>query len=510
MKLKYIIPTCMALVAAVFTGCSEDNDPTYLDEVRVSSSYVSIPQDGGSTAITVTTTGDWSFANQQWIAGKDTTNAAGPKWLTISNTSGAAGENTITFSAESTLDGRTCELLLECGGKTQRINVIQGLSTVSTATCAEVLAGPDSKTYRVTGTVTSIVNTTYGNWYLDDGTGEVYIYGTLDAKGGTKNFLSWGLEVGDEITVEGPKTTYNGTVELVDVTVIGISKSLIKVDSLSTTDALPVEGGDVTAFVTCKGDGIAVEIPDDAEDWLFISSISSNTVTFRALANEGGDRSTTVTFRTYNGSKEYTSQVVINQKGAIVECPVLDFLSAEVGNTQYRLTGVISKVAKASYGNVYLRDYSANVYVYGIGSKGDFEALGLKAGDIVTLVGKRAEYKGTPQMSGAQYESHISVNEVSIADFLTKEDSKDVYYKVTGTVDEIANDTYGNLYINDGEGNRLYVYGCYPGYGASGDARKGFLATAGITVGSKLTMIGYKDTYKGTIELCGGIYFSHE
>ena len=36
------------------------------------------------------------------------------------------------------------------------------------------------------------------------------------------------------------------------------------------------------------------------------------------------------------------------------------------------------------------------------------------------------------------------------------------------------------------------------------------LIELGIEVGDKLTMIGYKDTYKGTIELCGGIYFSHE
>ena len=148
------------------------------------------------------------------------------------------GRLSITFSADATLDGRTAELQLVCGGKTQHINVIQGLSTVSDATCAEVIAGPDSKTYRVTGTVTSIANTTYGNWYLNDGTGEVYIYGTLDAKGQTKNFLSLGLEVGDVVTVEGPKTTYNGTVELVDVTVVSIKKSLIKVDSLSVTDGV--------------------------------------------------------------------------------------------------------------------------------------------------------------------------------------------------------------------------------------------------------------------------------
>mgnify|MGYP000063794915 CR=1 FL=1 len=50
--------------------------------------------------------------------------------------------------------------------------------------------------------MTAIANTTYGNLYLNDGTGEIYIYGTLDASGAEKNFLSLGIEVGDEITVQ--------------------------------------------------------------------------------------------------------------------------------------------------------------------------------------------------------------------------------------------------------------------------------------------------------------------
>ena len=100
-------------------------------------------------------------------------------------------------------------------------------------------------------------------------------------------------------------------------------------------------------------------------------------------------------------------------------------------------------------------------------------------------------------MTGAQLENSIKVTEVSIADFLTKEDAKDVYYMVSGKIDEIANDQYGNLYITDGT-NRLYVYGCYPGWGATGDARKGAIAANGIVVGDKLTVIGPKSTYKGT------------
>ena len=501
MKLRYFIPSLLAVVAAMFTGCSDNNDPTYLSEIRVSQSYVALNTSGGSVSIDVTASGSWTVTGA-------------PSWLTVSPASGT-GNGSITFSADAA-EGRTAEVLIACDGKTQRVNIIQGIAQVSTATCAEVIAGPDSKTYRVTGTVTGIANTTYGNWYLNDGTGEVYIYGTLDSKGATKNFLSWGLEVGDQITVEGPKTTYNGTVELVDVTVVKIVKSLIKCDSLSVdgvkSDELPVAGGEITAHLTCKGQGVAVEIPASAKDWLGVTSSTvgaTPTVTFYAKANEGGDRETTVVFKTTDGSKEYTSQATIKQKGAIVECSIADFLAAAVGNTQYRLTGVITKVAGAAYGNVYIKDYSGEAYVYGIGAKGDFEAKGLKEGDVVTLVGKRGEYKGTAQMTGGQLEKSISVTEVSIADFLAKEDNANVYYMVSGKIDEIANDTYGNLYITDGT-NRLYVYGCYPGWGATGDNRKGAIATYGIAVGDKLTVIGPKSTYKGTPQVNGGVYFSHE
>ena len=86
------------------------------------------------------------------------------------------------------------------------------------------------------------ISTTQGNWDIVDATGKVYVYGTLDAKGNTKNFASLGLEEGDEVTIQGPKTTYGTTVELVDVTVLKINKSLIKVDSVYN-DVLPVEGG---------------------------------------------------------------------------------------------------------------------------------------------------------------------------------------------------------------------------------------------------------------------------
>lgn len=530
MKLKYFIPSLVAVVAAMFTGCSVDNDPTYLDGLRVSQSYVALPQNGGSTSITINSADSWNIDE-----------ASIPAWLTISPKSGSAGEGTVSFSVESTEDARSCELLLKSAGKTQRINVLQYaeetepvIMSVSEA-LAMINAGTmGTKAHYVKGVVCKIqeISTSYGNatYYLsDDGTFkngtwlQVYRgYWINNEKFTDANAFS----VGDELIIKGVLINYNGNTPETQqgaCEVISVSKSLLKCDSLMVADEkiseLPVAGGEITAYLTCKTtNGVAVEIPAEAKEWLGVTSSTVGaipTVTFYAKKNEGGDREATVIFKTTDGSKDYTSQATIKQKGAIVTCSSLaEFLAAPVGDTQYRITGVISKVAKAQYGNIYIKDFSGEVYVYGVGAKGDFEALGLKVGDIVTLVGKRGEYNGTAQMTGGQYESHIPVTEVTIEEFLTKPDSKTTYYMVTGTIKSLldskgkAND-YGNLYMTDGT-NDLYVYGCYPGYGATGDDKKFFIAENEIQVGDKLTMIGYKDTYNGLVELCGGICFGFE
>ena len=93
-------------------------------------------------------------------------------------------------------------------------------------TCAVVLTeGVDGELYHVKGTCKEIQNPDYGNWILEDETGEILIYGTLDAEGNTKNFTSLGIEEGDVVEVCGPRKTFKTTtIELVDVTVLSITK----------------------------------------------------------------------------------------------------------------------------------------------------------------------------------------------------------------------------------------------------------------------------------------------
>ena len=321
MKLKYIFASIVATLA--LAGCTKEAEQHFLKEIKVSSSYVSLAMTGASNTITVTATENWSISVPEKAA----------EWLTVTPTSGSAGETQVTFSAPATLDGRNAEIIISGNTAKQHINVIQGLATVSDATCAEVIAGPDSKTYRVTGTCTRIANTSYGNWYLEDATGEIYIYGTVDGSG-KYNWASFGIEVGDEVTVQGPKTTYNGTVELVDVSVVKVNKSLIKVDSVDPEDAtIAKEGGDLTVTLANKGKNLGFIIPEEAKAWLGATVLDDNVVILTAAANEGGDRETTVTFKTTDGTKEYTAELTIAQKGAIIDATVKEFLDAPVGET---------------------------------------------------------------------------------------------------------------------------------------------------------------------------------
>ena len=499
MKLKYFIPMFI-MALAMLTSCSDDEVVTYPDGLRVSSSYMALPVEGGSASIDV-------YCNQKWEV--DTVGAFPKKepWFDYSVSSSDKGQ-VLTITADETLDGRSTSIkLVTEGGTTQIINVMQGLSTVSTATCAEVIAGPDSKTYQVKGVCTSIANTTYGNWYLNDGTGEIYIYGTLDKNGATKNFLSLGIEVGDEITVEGPKTTYGSTIELVNVTVIAINKSLIKVDSTYVggvaSNELPLEGGELTAYVTCKGQGVTVDIPEDAKEWLSISAIKNggSEVVFKAAPNTGGDRNTTVIFKTTDGKKEYTSQMTIAQKGAIVPLTVAEFNAKEVGDAQYRLTGLVTKVDDAAAGKYYISDYTGQVYVY--------KASGEVAlNDVVTIVGKYAEFKGTPQVgSGKLEEVCASAEPISLADFNAAADDNDKLYVLTGKIVEIVNDKYGNVYIEDENGEKVYLYGVYGDW--TGENKKNFITDNGIAVGDEITVVTIKtshnDAPQGKNAVCFGV-----
>lgn len=519
MKLKYIFTSLVAALA-LFTSCDDDKTLDGLDNIQVSQSIVSLPADGGSADIQVSATDfDINIVNS-----KDKPVQVGdkeyPDWLTISKSQDKDGKTVLNFTATKATASREAYLFLVKDDQKQRIRVIQQTAKVDRplSTCKQVLEGPDGDTYKVKGSVTKIANTTYGNLYVNDGTGEVYIYGTLDANGGEKNFLSLGIEVGDEITVEGPKETYNGTVELKNVTVLSIKKSILKFNALSV-ESLPKEGGEVVAELENKGDGLTIDIPADAEDWLSVKSIAKDgdltLVTFKATANNGGARTATVSFSSSNGKTSSTITADIAQEGAIAEVTASEFLAAAEGTAIYRLTGVVTKIASADYGNIYIQDYTGEVYVYGIGSKGDFKNLNVKVGDVITLTGMRSAYKGTPQVKGGTYESHKTVKKVSVAEFLALPEDKNAWYMLTGKIATAAGGnktdvaTYGNFDLQDETGS-VYIYGVQTGWENTPNLSKKHFGDLGKGLGDEITVIGYRTAYKNVAQMGGGFFFEEK
>ena len=91
-------------------------------------------------------------------------------------------------------------------------NVEQKEPTAKVVTIKEFIDAPESPEvyYELTGVITSVSNTTYGNFYLKDETGEVLIYGLCSPTGAQKYWAASGAKVGDTITVQTVRTSYNG------------------------------------------------------------------------------------------------------------------------------------------------------------------------------------------------------------------------------------------------------------------------------------------------------------
>ena len=163
-------------------------------------------------------------------------------------------------------------------------------SEIKDATVAEFLAAETSGTvlYRLTGEITEIKNTTYGNLMLKDATGEVLIYGVKkDKDASNTSFSELGAEVGDKLTVVGNRDEYNGEKEMKngyceklekDTTTpkFSVSKETLSVASTATTASFDVKGN---VKWTVASDNAAYAVSP-------ASGEGNGTVTVKFAANE--------------------------------------------------------------------------------------------------------------------------------------------------------------------------------------------------------------------------------
>lgn len=221
-------------------------------------------------------------------------------------------------------------------------------------------------------------------------------------------------------SVFGPYSTSNITTtgEYYDIELFKYNGS-VAIETLTVTpdannpETVSYEGGILNFTVTASNidsweatsnnEAFVVEYVDDG----FKVTVAEN--------EESIGRNATITVA--GGSKSET--ITISQEAApaqVLSVTVAEFLQKDVNTTQwYQLTGEITQIASSTYGNIYLKDITGTVYVYGVTSEQktnndkSFASLDLAVGDILTINTLRSEHNGEPQAGGtipAYYVSH--------------------------------------------------------------------------------------------------------
>ena len=176
---------------------------------------------------------------------------------------------------------------------------------------------------------------------------------------------------------------------------------------------------------------------------------------------------------------------------------------------KYIVAGVITEVYNTTYGNMKITDEFGNILTiygtYGADGALRYDALESKpvAGDYVVVLGVVGHYNGTAQVKNGWILTFTTPTSIEDANAIGAAKEHNTYteekHLITGVVTEVANTKYGNLYIEDEAGNKIYVYGCYDQAGNRYDA----MVEAGHApvVGDTITVLSIVGQYNGTVQL---------
>ena len=264
-------------------------------------------------------------------------------WLTIDNndytftiTAGANEGNgrsaVVTFSAHDCDDVEVVVSQSANPNAAVKATVAEFLAltdvVASDATAEEIAAAPR---YTLTGTITSVTNKSYGNFYLNDGTGEVLIYGLVGPNGETKYWANSGAKVGDDITVKTIRTEYSNSPQ-------GKNATFVELKTPGTL-AFWVFDASAASF-TAAGDEKTIkldiyntssEVVATSDNAQFSATYANGTLTIAALEN--------TTFEAIEGNVTVTcgtlSQVI----------PVSQAAASQSGDKQEEVTAELEFVA---------------------------------------------------------------------------------------------------------------------------------------------------------------------
>lgn len=511
MKFNKIIAAIALPLMALFTSCEQDLEVA--SKVSTDKSVYAVEANGGEVTVKL-------LAPQDWTATVSPASSLDEvEGITVEPASGSGSSQIVEVTVK----------VPENKGYNRKANVsfvgetISGAITIAQVgekgerllecSIAEFLKKPvDASVYYVlTGVVANSVNPdTYSNFDLvDPKTGDkVLIYG-LAKKEDVSNqkiglLKELGIEEGDQITIASTRGAYNGTPQGMKSYYISHKKSEAPMIKLGMSEVTAAKGSDFDLAVSSN---MVTWTLSSNVSWLtFDPATGDKSTTVKVSVAEDGEGTEGVITLAAEGLESVSCKVT---RTDIKDVTIAEFLEAPVGDKPYRIVAKIESIVNDQFGNLYAEDATGRVYVYGLTAtkqaKNDksFPTLGLRAGDIITIVGTRGQYADAKvedqkeQVSGAYLEASCKSTDVTITEFLAKEVAskylESPYYRLTGVIKEIVKEEYGNFYFKEEASETfVYVYGLTKAPVAKND--KSF-ASLGLKVGDKVTLVGQRGQY---------------
>ena len=145
----------------------------------------------------------------------------------------------------------------------------------------------DNVYYTLSGTITSVANTSYGNFDLTDDTGTVYIYGLCSPDGATnKYWATSGAKLGDDIVISVSRSEFNGEAQGKNARFIELISPGTRAFYTLSTEAVDFSstGGEQVVKVTAYNTSAAVTASSDNSQ--FAVGVDGYNVTISSAANE--------------------------------------------------------------------------------------------------------------------------------------------------------------------------------------------------------------------------------
>ena len=165
----------------------------------------------------------------------------------------------------------------------------------------------DTVYYTLKGTITRVVNTSYGNFDLTDETGTIYVYGLYSEDGATEKYWATsGAQLGDDIVINATRADYYGTAQAGNARFVELRPGTLAfwafdATSVSFTAAAGQKEIELTIYNS------TAEVKAVSNNAQFSAAYANGVVTISALENTSADAiEGTVTVTCGNLSQDIT------------------------------------------------------------------------------------------------------------------------------------------------------------------------------------------------------------